>query len=269
MQIERCEQLQNREVVPELNRDGVFHFFGTRQMTGVESLLMEVKRPQAIIKVRQVHGDHICRVTSETLRRVSGAHLSRSSLLDEVLTGDPLIGDAIITNQEDVLVMVATADCAPLLLFDPVVRVVAAVHAGWRGTLLNIAAKVVYEMALHYGSDPKDIVAGIGPAIGPCCYEVGKEVWREMEREFPYGHETIARRQEGKTEDKAEGKAAGKAMLNLSWLNMLQLTEAGLRPEQIGVSGLCTSCNPDIFYSYRRDGRKLGTMQSGVMLTVL
>ncbi len=252
MQLEGSPLIQSGERVPVLNKDGVFHFFGTRQTP--ESPEIEAVLPRASVSVRQVHGDHICRITAARLHQCARMHLSRECMLDAVFTGDPLIGDALITQELDVLLEISTADCVPILLFDPVARVVAAVHAGWRGTLLNLSAKVVREMGLRYRSDPRQIVVGVGPSIGACCYEVGKEVWREMERQFEYGHEAISR------------LSGDKAMLDLARLNTLQLVEAGVCPGNIGGVGLCTSCHSDLFFSYRRDGKKMGHMSSGIML---
>jgi YfiH family protein len=161
----------------------------------------------------------------------------------------------LITDRSHVLIAVSTADCVPLLLLDPIRKAVAAIHAGWRGTVLNISAKVVREMSLHYGSEPGDLMAGIGPSIGPCCYEVGNDVWQQVERKFVYGHEAVLHQR------------AGKAILDLARLNHLQLMEAGLRPERIFFSGLCTACFPNLFYSFRRDKTKTRSMMSGIMLT--
>ncbi len=246
MEREQNVALQNKAPIDLalLTRPGVFHFFGTKGLTDTTSLFPNLKRPKASITVRQVHGDQICRITDDALHRLSEGHSPDASMT----------GDALTTNRPDVLMMVSTADCVPVLLFDPVAGVVAAVHAGWRGTLLNICPKVVREMVSHYGVRPKNLIAGIGPSIGPCCYQVGEDVFGEVIRSYPYGREVVVE------------QGDGKAMLHLGWLNHLQLEEAGLLPENIAASGRCTFCNPDDFYSYRRDRGKLGGMLSGIML---
>ncbi len=224
-------------VLPRLSAPGVFHFFGTRLLSGPSRGQAGAGLTESAIRVRQVHGDRICPVNEENVGR-------------EVLEGD-----AITTDRPHLLIAVSTADCVPILLFDPVHRAISAIHAGWRGTVLNIAGKAVLEMTLRYGSEPGAILAGIGPCIGPCCYEVGEEVWREVEQKYAPGSEIVI-----------HGKEAN-AKLDLARLNALQLAGAGMDPDKIGFSGLCTACLPGLFYSYRRDKKTSGGMTSGVMLT--
>lgn len=228
-------------VLPRLSAPGVFHFFGTRLLS--ESALYETGpgKPAKAIRVRQVHGDRIWPVTEADAGRGEGPETR-------------LIGDALATDRSHLLITVSTADCVPVLLFDPVQRAVSAIHAGWRGTSLNISGKAVREMASRYGSEPSALFAGIGPCIGPCCYEVGEDVWGELERKYSPGPEVVIHEREGK------------AKLDLARLNALQLAEAGLNPDKIAFSGLCTSCLPGLFYSFRRDKKRVGNMTSGIML---
>lgn len=231
--------------LPLFDGKSVFHFFGTRLLAehnegGNEfpHHIAGLGQAESLATCRQVHGDLICQV---------GAVGGKSS--PSILTGDGLT-----TDHRGLLISVSTADCVPVLFFDPVRRAVSAVHAGWRGTHLNISAKAVGAMQSNYGSKPKDILAGIGPSIGPCCFEVGRDVWEKLERGYPYGKQVIVH---GKGE---------KAWTDLPQLNRLQLMEAGLRPEKIHDTGLCTACYPNLFYSFRRDGKKVGNMTSGLML---
>jgi hypothetical protein len=224
----------------------LFHFFGTRLLAkGSETEaeysqnIAALGQAESLARCRQVHGDQIFQANAE------GGELS-----PEIQTGDGLM-----TNRCGRLIVVSTADCVPVLLFDPVRKVVSAIHAGWRGSHLNISAKAVVAMQSDYGSNPKDILAGIGPSIGPCCFEVGRDVWGELERDYSYGKQVLVH---GKEE---------KAWVDLVQLNRLQLIEAGLRPEKVHDTGLCTSCTPNLFYSFRRDGKKIGNMTSGLMLT--
>ena len=228
-------------VLPRLSAPGVFHFFGTRLLS--ESALYEAGsgRPGKAIRVRQVHGDRIWPVSEADAGRGEGPE-------------PRLIGDALATDRSHLLITVSTADCVPVLLFDPVQRAVSAIHAGWRGTSLNISGKAVREMVSRYGSEPSALLAGIGPCIGPCCYEVGEDVWGELERKYSPGPEVVIHEREGK------------AKLDLARLNALQLAEAGLNPDKIAFSGLCTSCLPGLFYSFRRDKKRVGNMTSGIML---
>lgn len=227
-------------VLPRLSAPGVFHFFGTRLLSETALYQTGSGRTGNAIRVRQVHGDRICPVTEEDAEGGSEPRL---------------IGDAVTTDRPHLPITVSTADCVPVLLFDPVRRAVSAIHAGWRGTALNISGKAVREMASRYGSEPSALLAGIGPCIGPCCYEVGEDVWGEIEREYSPGPEVIIHEREGK------------AKLDLARLNALHLAEAGLHPDKIGFSGLCTSCLPGLFYSYRREKKRIGNMTSGIMLT--
>lgn len=227
-------------MLPGLDGPGAAHFFGTRLLAEGDAPIPwdDLGGEREWARSRQVHGDRI-------IRAPDGAPKG----------GEPPAADALITNQPGVLLTVYTADCVPILFFDPARKAIAAIHAGWRGTLLRIAAKTAQEMAGQMGSDPQLLVAAIGPAIGPCCYEVGTEVWKEFKTQFSYGAEGIS------------NQSGEKARLDLPRLNQLQLIEAGLRPENIFFSGLCTSCFPNLFYSFRRDGKKIGNMISGLLLT--
>ena len=137
-------------------------------------------------------------------------------------------GDALLAVGAGYTVSVRTADCFPILLADPAHRVVAAVHAGWRGTAGRIAPETLRHMRLKYGTNPEDVLAAIGPGIRACCYEVGEEVARQF------------------------GQArAGR--LDLAAENARQLERAGVAPSRIDHVATCTFCNADQFFSWRRD----------------
>jgi hypothetical protein len=150
-------------------------------------------------------------------------------------------GDALLENTPGSVVAIKTADCIPILLADARLRAVAAVHAGWRGTVARIAERAVAAMGERYGTRPQDLHAAIGPGIGKCCYEVGPEVSAQF------------------------GKH-GTSHLDLADVNRRQLVEAGLAPEHIYVAGLCTRCGSEEFHSFRRDGEHAGRMYSFVGL---
>jgi len=150
-------------------------------------------------------------------------------------------GDALLENTPGVLVAVKTADCFPILLVDPAVRAVAAVHAGWRGTAARIAARAVAAMSAECGSRPENLRAAIGPGIGKCCFEVGPEVAAQFGEPLSGG---------------------GRAHLDLAAANRRQLVQAGVTPSAIVASNLCTLCHPEEFESYRRDREKAGRMFS-------
>jgi hypothetical protein len=171
-----------------------------------------------LVFIRQVHGSDI------VLLKKNQKH--GPSIHDEKT------GDAMITNIPGKILVVQVADCQPVLLFDPGQKVVAAVHSGWRGSLLNIIGKTVLSMADHFDCDPEQIIAGIGPSLGPCCAE-----FIHYRKEIP---ECFWKYQ--KTENHFD-----------FWeLSLDQLQEAGVRENNIHISGLCTKCRHDLFFSYRK-----------------
>jgi len=142
--------------------------------------------------------------------------------------------DGLITNQKNLVLTILTADCVPVLLYDKVNEVIGAVHAGWKGTQLQITAKAVNIMKKSFGSNPKDIHAYIAPSIGQCCYEVGKDV-----AEFFAEHDYI--------------KKGKKFMLDLPHANREQLLHRSVLEENITLSNICTACELDSFFSYRKE----------------
>jgi len=167
--------------------------------------------------------------------------------MNDTLTANEAVeGDAAVTTRQGVVLGIQTADCVPILVADSQARAVAAIHAGWRGTAARIAESAVGRVLSFPGIDAKDLIVAIGPHIGVCCYEVGEEVVeaigdpRAFERraDWPRAH------------------------LNLGEANRRQFLNAGLLDQQIEMSSLCTHCSGDLFYSYRRDGKKAGRMLS-------
>jgi polyphenol oxidase len=156
-------------------------------------------------------------------------------------------GDALITDVAGLMVGVRTADCVPILMADERRRVVAAVHAGWRGTLARIAARAVEAMTREYGSRPADLVAAIGPSIGVCCYEVGPDVAGAFSGMFP---ELAGRREH--------------SHLDLAEANRRILAEVGVPGERVRVAHLCTRCQAEDFHSYRRDGEQAGRLLAAI-----
>ena len=154
-------------------------------------------------------------------------------------------GDAAIASSAGLLLGIETADCLPVLLVDPIHKRVAAAHAGWRGTARGVAGVAVAHLVAA-GSRPADILAALGPGIGPCCYEVGDE----LRREFPGGEAFFC------------PGPRGRPHLDVRAANHSQLEAAGLRPENIHSVTECTRCRADLYPSYRRDGRGAGRMVS-------
>jgi len=144
--------------------------------------------------------------------------------------------DALITNVPHVILSILTADCVPVLLFDPVKNVVAAVHAGWKGTQQHITEQTVQKMQEKFACNPKDIHAGIAPSIGKCCYEVSKDVAQHF---FNI--------------DNCFTQVGDKYMLDLPCINKIQLEKSGIATVNIEMSNICTSCNVEHFFSYRKE----------------
>ncbi len=182
-----------------------------------------------------------------TLRQI---HSDRIHMIEE-MPGDwnPPEGDALITQTEGVSLAVQTADCLPVLIADPGNGAVAAVHSGWRGTLKRIAFETILAMQKAFRSDPGRLLVAVGPGIRSCCYEVGPEVSGLFEDKYPEAAATLP----------APGRP-GKFLLDMTKALKVQLHVAGIHPGNIYDLGLCTCCNADTFFSYRREGAPSGRM---------
>lgn len=183
--------------------------------------------------------------TGENLATLRQIHSNKVILADR--PGDLGEGDALISNTPGLTLVIRTADCLPILIADPENRAIAAVHAGWRGTVQQILLETVRAMSDRFGSRPQDLAIAVGPAIGECCYEVGAEVAEQFSGFFP----------------KLQSPK-GKARINLAEASIRQLRRNGGSLGQIDPSGLCTRCLRDLFHSYRRDGNAAGRMFSGI-----
>ncbi len=180
--------------------------------------------------------------------------IDQQSIESGILTTTPQT-DATITNLPGICLMVMIADCVPLLLFDPLKRVSAVIHAGWRGTVKHITSNTVKMMVDNFGCDPSGIIAGIGPSIGPCCYEVGDEVREVVELSF------------GTTQGYlVKNNNSHKPHFDLWYANRKQLTESGINSDNIEVSELCTRCHSDIFFSSRASGGITGRFAAGICI---
>jgi len=182
-------------------------------------------------------------------------------------------GDASATNRPGLLLAVQTADCVPILLVDPKKRAVAAVHAGWRGTLARIVVKAIGQMQMHFKSRPAELLAAIGPSIGGCCYEVGTEVATQFLSQFAEAPEWFDEFRTGDEPNPIQWlnmRPPGhqpppkNVLLDLRKANRAQLLVAGLRAPNIFVSDLCNACRRDLLFSYRKEGS-----QSGRLLSVI
>jgi len=193
---------------------------------------------EKLILANQVHGD-IFYVPSD--RDFSG-------------TGKAPQCDAFVTGKTGFVLGIKTADCVPVLLVDGKRKIISAIHAGWRGTALAIAAKGVREMQRQWGSKTQDIWAAIGPSIGPCCYEVDEIARREF---IAAGSATDPFRPSANRDH---------WMLDLVSANRSQLQNEGVPPHQIETTDICTCCDKERFFSYRRDGERTGRQLSFIVL---
>lgn len=207
-----------------------------------------------------------------------------SGLVHEVdaAAGDQLIadaetlrcGDGMITAASGKLLSIQTADCFPIFVADVRQKIVAAFHAGWRGTLARIAERGVGQMRARFGSRPQDLTAAIGPGIGACCFEIGEEVRMEFRSQFAYAEELFSEVFDlDPVKEKypllfLTARAPGHSNLgpsihlDLAEANRRQLLDAGLKPAAIHSLGNCTACNTKRFFSYRAEQGFTGRMMS-------
>lgn len=185
----------------------------------------------ALVCMRQVHGADVYEAQTH-----APAPLSTSA-------------DIAITADAALSLSVRAADCVPILLADPKTGAVAAVHAGWQGTAAGAAIAAVRAMTSRYGAAPQDIVAAVGPSIGPCCYEVGPDLITKFS-----------------SHPEADGwfSASARPHLDLWRANRDQLARAGLSNDNIHVCALCTFDHPALFHSYRRDGLGAGRLVAAI-----
>lgn len=253
---------------PLLDRHGIKHMFTTRRggvSAGVfESLNFAVgagdirDSKENVIKnhalAAEVFGlteNDICRSYqnhSTNVEVVGNEHKSTGIYKDPF----PYGVDGLVTKEKNLILSIRTADCVPVLLFDYQNRVCAAVHSGWRGTLGRIAANAVEKMC-SLGADQNRIVAAIGPCIGACCYEVGRELW-----------EAFAQADKGFAACFTEKD--GKVFFDLTMANEMILEKSGVKAENISSARLCTCCDKENFFSHRRDGANRGTMSALIMI---
>jgi len=173
----------------------------------------------------------------------------------EDASGDTVYCDALVSNATGVLAGVKTADCVPILIGDPKTGSFGAVHAGWRGTLAEVATKALVRMVNEYKTRPQDVRVAIGPAAGSCCYEVGSDVIDAFRDSFPGQDKLFTETREAH------------ACIDLLQANRSQLVSAGVEPDRINIAPLCTMCYTDLFFSYRREKNVFGKV--GRLMSVI
>lgn len=200
------------------------------------------KTKEDIVRSDQVHGIKIQKIKYED----RGKGLIKPRDFEDV--------DGMVTDVPGVILSTAYADCTPLLFIDEKKKVAASVHSGWKGTVAGIGAEAVKVMVEDYGSDIKDIKAGIGPTIGPESFEVGEEVYLEFKKVFEDMDKIVSKRK------------GDKYYLNLWEANKQILLNAGLSENNIFIDDHCTLINEDLFYSHRRDKGITGRMAAMIMI---
>jgi YfiH family protein len=198
----------------------------------------------SLTTARQIHGSHITLVT--------GATRGRGSIDPEDAIADT---DALITGEPGICLLVLVADCVPILLCDPSKGVIGAIHAGWKGTVQLIAKKTADAICREFGCSPESLVAGIGPSIGPCCYEVGPEVISRVEDVFGADPGILG-----------QASPDGRRPLDLWQANLKQLLWAGIPERNIEMAKMCTSHHRNRFYSYRAEQGKTGRFGAGIVI---
>lgn len=163
--------------------------------------------------------------------------------------------DGMITDQPNITLVTKYADCVPLYFVDPIRKVIGLSHSGWRGTVAKIGKVTIEAMQEQLGCNPEDIVAVIGPSICSDCFEIGEEVAVEFQKAFPQDQETIL-----------SDKQNGKFQCDLWAANRFVLNEAGLKPENIHISGVCTCCNDELLFSHRKTQGRRGSLAAFLAL---
>ncbi|CAG7620976.1 peptidoglycan editing factor PgeF [Paenibacillus allorhizosphaerae] len=208
---------------------------------------------EAATYAEQVHGKEI-QVVSRALR--GAGNDSREKALQAK--------DGFVTSEPGVFLFALFADCVPLFFYDPIRRAVGLAHAGWKGTVLQIAKATLETMSAAFGTKPRDVIAAVGPSIGACCYEVDDAVISRVDKLLP----ELPGSGNGTEGSSAvyERKTDGKYNLNLQQLNRQIMIKAGILPAHIEITGLCTSCRTDLFFSHRKENGKTGRMAAWIGL---
>ncbi len=218
---------------PEASRENFRRFFAAVGSDETRAVLS-----------RQEHTDHI--------RTVTEADMGKGIVRERDYTAV----DGMITNLPRLPLVTLYADCVPLLFLDPVKRAVASVHSGWRGTVQQIGRRAVERLGEEYGSSPADILAAILPCIGPCCYEVDEPVYDAFSKIDCIDTASIL----------TPAGERGKYMLNLPEANRQILLAAGIAPEHLTVTDVCTCCNADTLHSHRATGGMRGNLAAMIEL---
>ncbi|MDI6783651.1 MAG: peptidoglycan editing factor PgeF [bacterium] len=247
----------------------ISHFISTRQggfsNPPYDSLNLAFHvgdEPQTILKNRELLASSLD-IPLSNFTTAQQVHDADVAVVTESMCGNGALDfesaipatDAMVTEIPKICLMILTADCVPILFFDPKKKVIGVAHAGWKGTGKQIAQKTVQVMQKKFACSPSDILVGLGPSIGPCCYEVGAEVIIGIERTFA-----------NQTKEVLPWNSENQGYFNLWEANKIQLVQEGILERNIEVTGFCTRCHSDIFYSARQTKGATGRFGTGIML---
>jgi len=218
------------------NSQGEFHSLNVGQLVGDEPTAVQANhdlifqtlgiQPGQVVTAHQVHGARVA--------------IAEAAQQDTIIPAT----DSLISQRRGVALLLRFADCLPLMLYDPQRQAIALAHVGWRGCLAGVVVNTLAEMGRAFGCEPRDMLAGLGPAIGPCCYEVGADVIMGVEQAFGNHNSLVLMQPEGTTH------------FDLAGAVRQQLQEAGL--QKVEDSGLCTHCHTTEFFSHRAEKGRTG-----------
>ena len=196
--------------------------------------------PDDLIRSKQVHGTHIRTVTERDRFKI--------------YSPDTPVADGMITNSKNIALIIYTADCVPILLYDPSKNVIGAVHAGWRGTVANIAGEAIKKLSSEFGCSPENIKAAIGPCISNCCFETTKEVPDALHAKIGKSAEKCIKQQDSLEQQ------GDKYLIDLKEANKQMLINSNVK--DIDISDDCTSCMTDKYWSHRKQNTQRGSQAS-------
>lgn len=248
--------------------DQVTHFVSTRiggqSKTPFDSLNLGLKVNDEYDNVIKNRKTLAKAVSIDLLNFVipSQCHSNNVLVVDEKFKGKGIFDrddaiadtDSLVTNKPGICLLVFAADCVPVLLYDPIKKAIAVAHAGWKGTVNKIVRKTILTMIDNFNTDPSDIIAGIGPSIGPCCYKVGGDVINEVYKSFNNASALLIK------------DSFDNTYFDLWSANHTVLIESGICSYNINVSELCTNCNHGLFFSHRQGQGKTGRFGAGIMI---
>ena len=228
--------------------------FTTTKQGGVHPMSRYTGNQSDLVKYSKNQLANLLGIKSENLVFPRQTHSANVKRIDSIHDTEITDTDALITSMHGICICIQTADCVPVILYDPVHHTIGVIHAGWRGTFNEITAKTVTAMSREFHSSPSEIYAAIGPSIGPGNYETGDDVAELFRKKYP------------EWEDRIIQKKALRSHLDLWETNRLQLVREGLQSSSIQVHGRCTYELGNLFYSARREGVETGRMATGIIL---